>query len=70
MLYLYIIQKPLSRRIQMGKVNYKSELFDILKDLTSINNSVVFEKEEDRIIVRRSDTEYNCLSTFCTKGVF
>jgi len=42
----------------MSKIQYNSELFDLLKDLTSINTQVVFEKDEDgKILVRRVDSE-------------
>lgn len=42
----------------MGKVKYNAELFDILKkNLTLINNSIIFEKEDDKVVVRRSDSE-------------
>jgi len=41
----------------MGTVNYNAELFDILKDLTSINNAVVLDKEEKKVVVRRADSE-------------
>lgn len=41
----------------MKKIDYKIELFDLLKDLTSINTQIVFEKEEDNIIVKRADSE-------------
>jgi len=42
----------------MSKVQYNSELFDLLKDLTSINTQVVFEKDEEgKISVKRADSE-------------
>jgi len=42
----------------MSNVQYKIELFDLLKDLTSINTQVVFEKDDEgNILVRRSDSE-------------
>jgi len=42
----------------MSKVQYNSELFDLLKDLTTINTQIVFEKDEDgNILVKRADTE-------------
>jgi len=42
----------------MAKVHYNAELFDLLKDLTSINTNVVFEKEDNgNIVVRRADSE-------------
>jgi len=42
----------------MSKVQYKSELFDLLKDLTSINTQVIFEKDDDgNVLVRRADSE-------------
>lgn len=42
----------------MKKVQYNSELFDLVKDLTSINTQVVFEKDEEgNVVVRRSDSE-------------
>ncbi|MFW6173270.1 MAG: hypothetical protein ACOC5T_05945 [Elusimicrobiota bacterium] len=42
----------------MSKVQYNSELFDLVKDLTSINTQIVFEKDdEENILVRRSDSE-------------
>lgn len=41
----------------MSKVDYNIKLFDIIKDLTSISNQVVFEKDGDNVIVRRADAE-------------
>jgi hypothetical protein len=41
----------------MNAVAYKSELFDVLKDLTAINNQVIFEKQDDKVMIRRSDAE-------------
>lgn len=42
----------------MSKVQYNSELFDLLKDLTSINTQVIFEKDSDgNVLVRRADSE-------------
>ena len=42
----------------MSKVQYNSELFDLVKDLTAINTQVVFEKDEEgNIVVRRADSE-------------
>ena len=48
----------------MSKVDYNIKLFDLIKDLTSITNQVVFEvgldddgNENDTIIVRRADAE-------------
>lgn len=42
----------------MAKVKYNAELFDLLKDLTSINTNVVFEKDDNgNIVVRRADSE-------------
>lgn len=42
----------------MAKLQYNAELFDLLKDLTSINTNVVFEKDDKgSIVVRRADSE-------------
>ena len=41
----------------MSKLQYNAELFDLLKDLTSIDSSVIFEKDDENIVVRRSDSE-------------
>ncbi len=41
----------------MSKVEYKKELFDIVKDLSSINNSIIFEKEDDQVLIKRNDAE-------------
>jgi len=42
----------------MAKVQYNAKLFDLLKDLTSINTNVVFEKDDKgNIVVRRADSE-------------
>lgn len=42
----------------MKKIAYNSDLFDILKDLTAINTSIIFEKTEDnKILVKRADSE-------------
>lgn len=42
----------------MSKVQYNVELFDLLKDLTSINTNVVFEKDDEgNIVIRRADSE-------------
>jgi hypothetical protein len=42
----------------MAKIKYSVELFDILKDLSSINQNVVFQKnDEGQIIIRRADSE-------------
>jgi hypothetical protein len=41
----------------MEKVKYNSEFFDILKDLVSISNSVIIKKENDKIAIRRADTD-------------
>jgi len=42
----------------MSKVQYNSELFDLVKDLTSINTQVIFEKDEEgNVVVRRADSE-------------
>ncbi len=42
----------------MAKVQYNSELFDLVKDLTSINTQVIFEKDEEgNVVVRRADSE-------------
>jgi hypothetical protein len=38
-------------------VKYNTELFDLLKDLTSINNQVIIEREEGNVLVRRADVE-------------
>lgn len=41
----------------MEKVRYNPEFFDILKDLVSISNSVIIKKEENKIVVRRTDID-------------
>jgi len=41
----------------MSKVQYNPEVFDLLKDLTSIDTNVVFTKEGNQIVVRRADSE-------------
>lgn len=41
----------------MAKIQYNVELFDILKDLTSINPNVVFEEKDGKILIRRADSE-------------
>jgi hypothetical protein len=41
----------------MKKVNYKTELFDLLKDLTSINTQIILDKENNKIVVKRADSE-------------
>ncbi len=37
------------------KISYKKELFDIINDLTCINESIAFERVEDIVMVRKSD---------------
>lgn len=40
------------------KIEYSVELFDLIKDLTPITNSVIFQKDEDEnVVVCRSDSE-------------
>jgi hypothetical protein len=41
------------------KVEFKQEIFDVVKDLSLINNSVIFSKSEegDKILVKRKDIE-------------
>jgi len=41
----------------MEKVNYNSELFDVLRDLVSISNSVIIKKENDQIVIRKADSD-------------
>lgn len=42
----------------MSKIQYNKELFELLKDLSSINTQVVFEKnEEGNVLIRRADSE-------------
>lgn len=42
----------------MTKIAYNMELFNLVKDLTSINTQVIFEKDaEGRVVVRRADSE-------------
>jgi hypothetical protein len=42
----------------MKKVEYNSEIFDLVKNLTLINSSIIFEKDEEgNVVVRRSDRE-------------
>jgi len=42
----------------MPKVQYNSELFDLLKDLSAINTQVVFQKDDDgNVFVSRADSE-------------
>ena len=36
-------------------IEYKKEFFDLLNDLTSINNSIGIEREDDKIVVRKFD---------------
>lgn len=39
-------------------VEYKSELFDLIKDLTPITNQIIFQKDEEgNVVVCRSDIE-------------
>ena len=40
-------------------ISYNRKFFDILKDLSPINNSVVIQKSEDKIIVRRVSQDTN-----------
>ena len=37
------------------KLTYKRELFDFVNELTPINNSIAFERDGDRVVVRKSD---------------
>jgi hypothetical protein len=42
----------------MQKVNYSSDFLEIVKDLSSINESIIFDKEQDKVFVRRmNDTK-------------
>lgn len=41
----------------MDKVKYNSELFNILRDLVSISNSVIIRKENDQLVIRKSDSD-------------
>jgi hypothetical protein len=41
----------------MEKVNYNPELFNILRDLVSISNSVIIKKENDKIVIRKADSD-------------
>lgn len=43
----------------MSKIEYKEELFNIVKDLSLINNSIIFIKSEDKskVLVKRRDIE-------------
>lgn len=38
-------------------IKYNSGLFDIVKDLTLINNSIIFNKSESSVIIKRRDPE-------------
>lgn len=38
-------------------IKYKSEYFDLINDLTSINKSIIFDKKDDSVIVKRNDQE-------------
>jgi len=37
------------------KITYKKELFDFINELTAINNSIGFERIDDRVVVRKAD---------------
>ena len=39
------------------KIAYKGELFDLVNDLTSIHNSIAFERVDDEVVVRKCDKE-------------
>jgi len=41
----------------MEKVKYNTELFDVLRDLVSISNSVIIKKENDKIVIRKADSD-------------
>ncbi len=41
----------------MKAIEYKNELFDLVKDLTSINNQIIFEKSDDKVVICRADAE-------------
>lgn len=41
----------------MKKIEYRKELFDIVNDLSQINNSVIFEKEDDKVVIKTVDAE-------------
>jgi hypothetical protein len=36
---------------------FNSEIFTLIKDLSAINNSIIFEKNEGKVLVTRSDSE-------------
>jgi hypothetical protein len=41
----------------MKKIEYRKEIFDIVNDLSQINNSVIFEKEDDKVVIKAVDAE-------------
>jgi hypothetical protein len=41
----------------MKKIEYRKEIFDIVNDLSQINNSVIFEKEDDKVVIKAIDAE-------------
>ena len=41
----------------MQKIEYQREILDLVKDLTEINNSVIFEKDNNKVVVKRADAE-------------
>jgi hypothetical protein len=36
---------------------FNSEIFNLIKDLSSINNSIIFEKNDGKVLITRSDSE-------------
>lgn len=38
-----------------NKITYKKELFDFINELTVINNSIGFERDGDKVVVRKAD---------------
>lgn len=36
---------------------YKTEYFDLIQDLTTIDKSIIFDREDDNVVVRRNDQE-------------
>ena len=41
----------------MEKIVYNSDFFHILKNLITVSNSVIIRKEDDKVVVRRTDNE-------------
>ena len=41
----------------MENVKYNLEFFDVLRDLVSVSNSIVIKKEDDKIVVRKADSD-------------